>query len=69
MTPERHKELAEEAIKNESPMTANYHASMGILEALLQMEICGHGTRGFCIDCITKVLNDKTIVRTRDWRD
>lgn len=35
---------------------AQWCATMGILEALLQMEVCGHGTRGFCKDCVRLML-------------
>lgn len=54
MTPEEHRDAASDAMNRGlgKVEVATYHATMGILEALLQMEICGHGTRGFCKDCV-----------------
>ena len=53
MTPEEHRDAAVKLTSGGAwkAEDAAYHATMGILEALLQMEICGHGTRGFCKDC------------------
>lgn len=52
MTPEEHRDEARTAYAVGAIGSAKYHATMGVLEALLQMEICGHGTRGFCKDCV-----------------
>jgi hypothetical protein len=50
MTPEQHRDAA--ASTGMDTQRAIYHATMGVLEALLQMDICGHGVRGFCKDCV-----------------
>lgn len=53
MIPEEHRDAAQQAFDTDrGAELVTYHATMGILEALLQMEICGHGTRGFCKDCV-----------------
>jgi hypothetical protein len=53
MTPEEHRDAANFAFTSDrGAELATYHATMGVLEALLQMELCGHGTRGFCKDCV-----------------
>jgi hypothetical protein len=52
MTPEEHRDAAQRAFDTDrGAALATYHAAMGVLEALLQMDTCGHGTRGFCKDC------------------
>lgn len=53
MTPEEHRDAATDAMNRGlgKVEVATYHATMGVLEALLQMDTCGHGTRGFCKDC------------------
>lgn len=53
MTPEQHRDAAQQAFDTDrGAELAAYHATMGVLEALLQFDICGHGTRGFCKDCV-----------------
>lgn len=51
MTPEQRRDHAVKMAEDGKAELAIYLAAMGILEALLQMDICGHGTRGFCKDC------------------
>lgn len=55
-TPEQYAARAEDNI-GVSYEKATMYASLGILAAMLQMEICGHGTRGYCKDCLTLTLN------------
>lgn len=54
MTPEEHRDSAQDCMNRGMGKVeaATYHATMGVLEALLQMDTCGHGTRGFCKDCV-----------------
>lgn len=54
MTPEEHRDAANACMNCGlgKVEVATYHATMGALEALLQFDICGHGTRGFCKDCV-----------------
>ncbi len=54
MTPEEHRDKAALGTGNMTDAErATYHATMGVLEALLQFDTCGgHGTRGFCKDCV-----------------
>lgn len=62
MMPEQHRETAAKMIEarelSNRVELATYHATMAVAEALLQMDICGHGTRGFCKDCVVKMLRD-----------
>ena len=51
MLPEEAKALALRAIDNNRLEEAHLYATLGVLEAILQMQICAHGTRGFCKDC------------------
>jgi len=57
MTPEEHLKAAEQNI-NRDAETAIYHATMAVAMTLLQMDICGHGTRGFCKDCVLNSLRE-----------
>lgn len=52
MTPEEHRDAAQHYFQRDAPDAAKYHATVGVLEALLQMDVCGHGTRGFCMNCV-----------------
>jgi hypothetical protein len=52
MTPEEHRDAASSAMRQGKDEIATYHATMGVLEAMLQIDFCGHGTRGFCKDCV-----------------
>jgi hypothetical protein len=57
MTPKEHRDTAEAAFLIGSVESANYHASMGILEALLEMEYCEqHKVRGLCSYCFHVIL-------------
>lgn len=67
MTPEEHRDAAKASFQNSSDVReidiAIYHATMAVAEALLQMDICGHGTRGFCIDCLGNKLRELSPLR------
>lgn len=69
MTPEEYKKAAEE-LSSDPDLTEEtmLYVQMGILEALLQMEICSHGTRGFCSNCFWAKFNHNQPITTRPWR-
>lgn len=67
MTPEECRDKAQELKNLHYVEDATYYATMGILEALLEMEICEHGTRGFCKDCVRNdFLSYPILVRNAD---
>jgi hypothetical protein len=51
LTPEEYRDIAVMYLNAGDNPKANSFALIGILEVLLQMEICSHGTRGFCSSC------------------
>lgn len=54
--PEYYANAALQAQKTGAVSTAQLNATLGVLSALLQFEVCDHGTRGFCKDCQRKEL-------------
>lgn len=49
--PADHYKEAQHLLDHGQPAEAQAEAALGLLAALLQFEVCGHGTRGFCRDC------------------
>ncbi len=68
MTPEEYKEAAISARDRGKLEEAHFYVKMGILEALLQMEVCGHGVRGYCIDCFWLRFQQNLPIITKLWR-
>lgn len=60
MTPQEHYDEAFRLQQNGATPLAQVHATMGVLAALIESrqhaQTCGHGTIGFCIDCLRLVL-------------
>jgi hypothetical protein len=68
MLPEEYKSLADNASREGKFDRAQYYALMGILESILQMQICSHGTRGFCVYCFFNEFRSNLPITTQPWR-
>jgi hypothetical protein len=61
-TPKEHYQMAIELLKRREETEAQVHATLGVLSALIDFretfQTCGHGTVGFCLDCVRLMLQD-----------